>query len=485
MKFNTRIAAAVAVVCSAGAFAPFASHAIDASTVPASNRLHVSGATATDAILVRRLLEVGGMCQGGTIDAYSDAANLEDASNRGIFCNSSGQAGAPAAGTPVGVLKESLGGSGFGTGPVADAALMTFVNPVTASCTAGVAVAANSIAALTPHQAFTLHANCPTTTFRTEAGVADVEPRLLGATPSQVSRMQSNALAAIVFAPAATVNLRNALQAQQGLTVGSDDETQIPSLSMAELRGLWTGFYGTWDNFTDGSGAALAPADPTVYICRRGDSSGTQTSFEAYFLNEGCTDGVATFALASDPACQADGCAWTPARLSETTFAGDGGGQVRACLDAHHAAGHFAIGVLSTDSTFNNTNRRFRYIGINQQTPTLEQVAQGDFDFFSENVLNRRTTAFNGQPVISGVKLALFNHVDNRLSVGVIVDHGVSGQGGSLGVPDFVSLIPNAPPVTRAAITANPVNSSLRSALGSVNNCAPPVAAVPVETSQP
>lgn len=288
-----------------------AAHAINPATVPAANRVYFSGATATDNILENLfLLQTNGVCQAGTIDVYRGTGQ------RVIACT----AAIPGlAGQPIAFFKESAGGSGNGVNPVANSTSLNFLDVDNA---AFACAAPTTVNAVPPLNGYTNRTGCTPNVARVPAaGVSDVEPKLLGASSAQINNLTTQGVLGIVFNPAVSLNLYRALQTAQGLGA-TDGPADVPSLTSAQLRGLFTGFYADWTQFDDLAG--VAPADSAVYVCRRGDSSGTQASFESYLLNQRCVDGVTGIVEASTPACEAGGCVWGAGFAADIVFAGSG-----------------------------------------------------------------------------------------------------------------------------------------------------------------
>mgnify|MGYP000464332713 CR=1 FL=1 len=435
-----------------------AAHAINPASVPAANRVYFGGATATDNILENVLiLQTGGVCTAGTIDIYRGT------NQRVIACT----AAIPGlVGQPIAFFKESLGGSGNGTTPVANGTSLQFldVNNAAFACTSG----PTPVAATATLNAYTVRTGCtPSIAQVPGAGVADVEPVLLGATPAQIGNLTTNGVLGILFNPAVSLNFYRAMQTAQGLAL-NDLPANVPSLTSAQIRALFTGFYADFSQFDD----LTPPADSTVYVCRRGNSSGTQASFESYFLNQRCVDGVAAFVEPTTTSCLGSGCGWSPAFAADAVFAGSGSGDVRACLDARNDAGSWAISVLSTETTYNNTDRQFRFIRVDGELPTLESVANGRYSFFTENVINRRNGALNAnQSTLVQYLIANLGQPSIIAGINTPFQANAHGDGGVIAVPNFATIVPNASPVTQAAMRTNPVNSQLRNG----NNCTPPI----------
>ena len=478
MKTLTKTLAATAAV-----LASSAALAVDSSTVPAGNQLYISGATATNQALYQiNLLASGGSCAPGSIDVYIDTAgpSARDADDQ-FMVACSGAAGTAFAGQNFILAKESNGGSNNGTRNVAraptDAAFeLQFLDASNPGCDAPVAVPATG--ALT---AYNLHANCSNTVSRVpDAGIADVEAALFTTTtPADIAALNPQPLFQIVFAPAVSQNLYEALQAAQGLSpIG--DAGPVPTITRGQLHRLWAGEAFTWDEFADTTGAALLPGED-VYICRRGNDSGTQAAFAAFMMNERCNASVPGFFPPDTGDCEAGGCDWeqdlngdlVPDFAGDFIFAGDGSGDVRACLDYRNDNNQFAVGVLSTNTTLNTTSRQIRFVGLDGAEPTLSGVANGGYPFAVENVLNIRGSGPAGVPgaVVSFIVGNIGEpNIIAELNVG---SRNPGGDHGILGRANGTTIFENAPPVSQADMRTNPVSSFSLSVGGSSNNCQP------------
>ena len=480
MKFIKKAVVAAAAIAAVPAFA------IDSSTVPAANQLFVSGATATNQALyqITSLASANGFCEPGTIDVYIDTADtgtqdLTDANDQFmVACTGRVAPGAPTGfeNQPILLAKESNGGSSRGTGIVADSTPVEFLNPAAPGCATSRAVAATGALA-----AYTLNAGC-TGIFNQVpgAGIADVEAALfLGG--DQITNLSANPLFQIVFAPAVSENLYRALQTAQGLTA-DDDPANAPNITRGQLHRIFAGEAFTWDEFQLPGGADFL-AGEDVYICRRGNDSGTQASFAAFVMNERCNASVPGIFGPDTASCEAAGCDWDAGLFGgDFIFAADGSGDVRACLDFRNDSGQFAIGVLSTNTTLEtnadpmtgNSDRDIRFVGIDGAAATLASVGNGGFHFVTENVLNTRTgdapTGIAGAIVSAIVATIGEPTVISELNVG---SRNPGGDTGILGRANGSTIVENTPPVTQAAMRTNPVSSFTRSVGGATNNCQP------------
>jgi hypothetical protein len=353
-----------------------------------------------------------------------------------------------------------------------------------------------------------------------------VNPELLTTNAAAVAALTASPTVDILFSHAVTLRLYRELQALQGYDsscaagndnngvddgippLDCDEAAETPSLTEAQLRGLLTGTIPSWDLLTNDAGGATLPAQP-VFLCRRGETSGTQATFESVMLNERCVQGVGQMQPPSDPLCEAGGCTWAAARLPQQVFAGSGSGDVRNCLVAHDdtPSQDRALGILSTESSPPNmnsqgpdgdngagttTDRGWRYIGINRAVPTLNSAGEGNYELWVENTWNvpanspvnddDTTPAIDRSAIQDQLQTDIQASFGNTLVLNNLNEgfRWFSGDGGILGIPN-VPNPPPSPPFTDATWRSTPVNPATRSPLGFVNNCNPPVNFTPVE----
>lgn len=489
--------------------------------------VYFGGATATDNALENTFLAInGGICAAGTIDVYRVPATNRN--NRVIFCRVTAAqvAGFPASnivggvetgGRRVAFHKESIGGSSNGVVPMAREPELNldFFNMANAGgCSAGVTVTATAVL-----KEYVNHVTCADTTVPRipNAGISDTEPHLSSPALSltEIGRLQSTRGLGIVFGVPVNLNLYRALQRAQGLPT-DDLQTSVPSLTRSQIRGLYNGKLLDWSSVTAPNGNALwtfagtaiptndddgnnnntvdvaDPEDASVFVCRRVDSSGTQASFESYWLHQRCNV-VANRGATVPPAFVTpdDGSTSTvgaPANPGWQTRGGgfvngsESSGDVRNCLAAHQTNGTWAIGTLSTEvSSSNLTQMQARMVRVDGALPNLASVANGDYDFFTENTLNRRRAGLSGAP--TGETLTLLQALESRIGTPSLVAAINSsfrdrpwGDGGVLSIANGTTILPNAAPADQAVMRTNPVNSQTRSAVNNtVNNCNPPI----------
>lgn len=395
-KLSLGVAAVVGVL-SAPAHALLASSYTNASEFSGDTlNIRVSGATAQDAGILAATLR---FCTAGSMTAYTISNNFV------YFCtiNATTLSGVTARGTPsstptkLALYKYSVGGSANGVTPINNASNVPFLDltKLATSCTAGSATAdADGTATnLSTYEVYscTAASSSLTTNAVSYIGVSDVEPAFFGA-PSTYSKVSSAGLATVIFGVPVTKTVYNALQAAQGLTVGSMTEANMPSLSQAQVTSMFTQEGQTWS----GLGTGITLADDTIYVARRPNSSGTQKTFEALVARtvngtlggRNCQSDVESFVSGVDAL---DNTAVnTTCDGSNLIVNGSGSGQVQACLNKHNDAGRGAVGVQTTETKV-STSTKFAFVKINGVAPTQANVAAGKYTVYSDAAINTRT----------------------------------------------------------------------------------------------
>ncbi len=497
-----------------------------AGLVAAGNAFHISGSTALDNQIKDALL-LGGAgvpaaqqtCQAATINVYTDApflgagvGNITKAHQTTIVCKLNNAIGTLAVGTLVAFTKESNGGSNEGTYyPAAQLPLAFFdatQAPVGCSAVGGLAAAY-----YWPHQqAIAAEFDGCTGTIANiipDIGVADEDPAVFNIGPQAISsalikKLKTTPLFQNQFAIAVSMPLYRALQNLEGLVVNDDTLANMPSLTKAQITALYAGYITTGAGITSPGGAALA-ANP-IFLCRRGDNSGTNVSADIYFLRNRCTtsgstqmlqetvstgSGVCT-GLPAGQTAENNGCVWNAANITDTVFPGTATGDVISCLDVHSRAGQYAFGHLGGTSKFDDPNgasgaatepgsAHFRLIAINGNKPTVEAMANGNYDYAMDNVENL-WTGLAGNPLAAGTYLGkLFQNqtalVDilvaqpNAQSLAHVADVNFVGGGLDDGTPSAAATVPQ----TLAQVKASPVSQFTYAASGTVNNCQVPL----------
>jgi hypothetical protein len=479
--------------------------------------LYLSGATAQDEVLENLMRLTAGIegapniCEPGTLDIYRGV--IAGTGKRLYFCRTSDRIPGVAAGRRLAIHKSS-GGSGEGVGPVAAREPVAFLElralPSAPSCQQGVEVrAAGDLAAYREHRGCDGGGNLVVP----RAGLSDVEPRLFGAVAAPLHSRSQNQ---IVWGLPVTKNLRNALQAAQGLVASSvphddpqrDAEAVMPTLTRTQVAGIFAGKLESWSQFYDDRGAGLPlsrhlaaapPANPDaagatpgayrpaaelgdeVFVCRRIASSGTQASYEAHYLRNRCVAGVTPFVVPNDGSdVNTGGDARTLVRTANpqgNVFAGVGTSDVVRCLDAHEEFNRWAVGMMSTETKGNNGNAEFRYVKVDGYAPTLVNAHHGRWNHISEQSIQwlesfgpTLTSSDEGR-VLSFVATNLgLPRALRGLNTGFVHPWG---QGGYL-APLTSGFLPPRPPVTAEKLRENPVTGVSKS-LNGLNNCDEPI----------
>lgn len=509
MNLITRSALGLAVCMALGTSA----HALSRAEYAAATKVYFGGATATDNTLEELFLSnVASLCDAtlGTPDIWR-AAN-----QRVITCKvsretMSGNTSIPtraSGGLAMAFHKESEGGSSNGVVPLIAVANSQAhdlrwlnVGALANDCTTSTVTDPNgNLMTYTQHANCTLDATTYTpvdtvgsSTYDVHGGISDTEPSLSYPKPSSqgIAKLVSQPGLDIVFGVPVTKALYRALQKAQfgngSSCDGSDATTCVPSLTRAQIRGLYTQSIVDWNEIKDPNGTALlsvpgvvAPTDELVRICRRVSSSGTQASFESYWLNQRCVNGVPPFALPDDASTIDDNV------YSANQFAGGSlvnaapsSGNVRSCLQSANTGNFWGVGVLSTevtDSNLSGAGDSFRFIGVDGAAPTLANVANGDYDFFTQNTVNRINTGNPGTLGTTDARRIVIDTLRVRLGTTAVLanlnatfDLKPWGNGGVL-APSSNSLAASTAPFTPAELSTTPVNTQSRNG----NNCAPP-----------
>ncbi len=538
-NLQIRAAVASAIALSAGQAFALNSGSITGTEV----KLYVGGATATDNAftnLFKLTTANGGLCTDGTLDVYFYSGSAGGTTNQRLFfCT--GNANSGVSGQKIAVFKESQGGSAEGVSPVADPTILRNFLPFSAA-TLGACEAASSVlsAASGNFAQYTLHScNSSTITLNSSgvanAGISDIDPKtFVGLGPviaAHANSLTSTSTVGVTFNPIVSVPLYEALQTAQGLSTGSETLANMPSVTLSQLRAIFGGRINNANQlyaYNNSTSSTAQLSSGTLYVCRRGNSSGTMSSFKILFLGEGCSknaDSIASFVLPSQvytgevqdpdtdewsgtgPVNQVDvGQPWsTSATLYTGTgtgaiaggyggirvFAGSGSGDVRSCMGYHSDNSHYAVGTASTESlpaegvgTASNTH--WRYVRIDGVEPTLKATMEGRYPYFTENTMNRQSNASKSNYLATGSNLlALFNGIAGQIgktNVLLAVNNswkdaaaiGTVGAGeGDTGILDIPATGNNlsALPVTAASVRVKPVNGQKRNVTGSANNC--------------
>jgi len=382
MKFSTIAIAAIGSF-SSQAFALAPTAAVDLT-------VYSAGSSANRAVVGGLLLQ---NC-GSEIDVYyssivaggdftTDAANGD--SHRVYSCTFKTTGVDPEfaafAGKKIRFFKRDAGGSGIGVFNIASGTAQALD---TTSCTAtGIAYPAVPQYLCTKNSA-------PTTPLH--YGFSDVEPALFkGAnTPAGFANGGANLsgfttvpITQTIFGVAVNKQLRNALQAAQGLAVGSylPDLSNQPSISRAVAGSLFRGELQDPDNGL--AWHVLGVANPTnqVNICRRVPGSGTQSAANLFYSGFPCAQSASPIAANADsglPNSITGPFNGNPFYVYE----GSSTGNVISCLtnadNSVNATGTYAIGHVSLE---NASNGSWDHVKLDGVSPTRANATSGKYDY--------------------------------------------------------------------------------------------------------
>ncbi len=477
-----------------------------------TNSFQIAGSTALDNQVKAALLlaapngtGAGSFCQSGTTSVYTDAPstapapNLKKAHNTLVTCNAAVAIGSVAAGHQIAVDKESNGGSNEGTANVANGPALAFLDATVApaGCAAVIHVAAGAI--YRDQQPFDEYDGCTGAFVNIvpTIGVADEDPSVFNLGPQAVNaatiaKLNTAALFQNQFAIALSLHEYRALQALQGLGA-TDTLANMPSLTSAQIASVFGGINGTWDQVVQG-----LPATP-VFLCRRGQSSGTNVSADIYFLHNRCSGGHQVMNPATTTVAHCGGlgvgpsqtvenvgCKWAAVNLADAVFAGSAGGDVDSCLHAHDVNGDSALGVLGATQTFDDLNgaggapavgaHQWRYVGIDGKKPTLISMSNGTYDYAYDNVLNTLKTLTGNPAALAGILTTTFQSVTALEDIVVTQIGDANYQTG--GMLDAAIGTRNTLPTTAAMITGTggtPTSAVTLQPQGTVDNCQAPL----------
>ncbi|HEY4446280.1 MAG TPA: hypothetical protein VGN30_18505 [Steroidobacteraceae bacterium] len=509
LKDPIRYAVAVALAGTAASGANALSISTYAAHASTNVNVYVSGSTALDGTLTNAAIQTAagqiGLCQSGTTDIY-----LIGTSQKLIYCSATTASGVTA-GTPLAIFKESVVGSANGVQPLIDVAKggsagTSFINPaVITDATCGTAA---TTAATGDFGTYVTHPSCASTAVvagTPTGGFADVEAAILQtAAGSNVSAADAATYLTAsptldqVWAIALTKNMYYALQTAEGLTcpasytvygsvvtgtsfTGKDSPSCAPSLSKQQVGSLLT------QQIATGTQLGIPNAtDDVVYLCRRDFGSGTEASFEAYFVGERCSKTTLQ----------------VPAEDGFTVWANGSGGGIRTCLQAFNAGGktltgyyattssiatvgnQYAVGFINTEITAANLSGAsdgFRLVAIDGVLPQVANVQNGTYPYFSTGNSYQIKAGKPGAP--SGSPLAAFNAITAKIGHPIWTADsntnysknpwGVAGDVSPAG--QYASTNPPTLPASHTTAASNPTNGFTKTSSGAINNCDVPV----------
>jgi hypothetical protein len=527
----------------------------DITQVPAANILYISGSTAIDPVLKYwgiSTADTSRLCAPSTATIYAQKSTFT-----AVACTASSAFAASgiSAGSLVAFVKEDAAGSLNGILPLMNKSVpgstystdgkLLFPNIAemgysgTSSASSGATCYGATKSVSTGAVDVYLDLTCKSVNSSRaypQLGYSDVEASIFGVTPANLTTGNTVQL---VFGVATNVGFYRALQTIQGKTA-DDAVGNMPSLTRTEIAALLNGnlaptqLLGTsntnsaaaasvnWGYQTgacyNATGANQTPASSStpcssavtsdvnyVYICRRGDTSGSEKAAEIFFNDQNCgfaTGQILGTATNSTAICTSgtttDGCSWTAGTAYQTgvySFTGSGTGDLIDCLVGQDNAGHFAIGFASVDnlpgvsnSTSTTTRRDFRYIRVDGVAPSIENAAAGKYQFIAESVYYVPTTQLNPVSGVAASLLSLFTSgaqgigsVNSVSAINAALGNATNSQGfnsGALVIPKpgasgtaTGNLSPVAVNATTTQFAASPISTIVKQAGGSTNNC--------------
>ncbi|MDE2306030.1 MAG: hypothetical protein KGL34_10745 [Gammaproteobacteria bacterium] len=510
ISYALAAAAAAGVYTNANAL-PISNYASNAST---NVNVYLSGSTAIDNTLLNETIETtapGGICQAGTLDVYYIGTSATSYTNRMFYCSASAQSGL-AAGTPLAIFKESNVGSANGVQPLISAAqgaapAIQFINPAAIAADGSCATAA-TVAAGANTASYTNHTGCnaaDTSAQTPTGGFADVEANILrDANGNAFNNIQVGQYLKltpdidVVWAIAVTKNFYYALQAAEHLADGTviascnvannDAAACTPSLTKAQIAGIFSG------NLVDSRELGVAngtTGDTGLYLCRRDKGSGTEASFEAYFLGQRCSSLVNAPMLneatsttdVNYPFVWANPSTSSIRKCLQGFFAG------ATTLSAYYTAGltyttagnQYAIGIMSSEvkpTDISGAGDSYRLVAIDGVLPTLANAINGFYPYWSSGAAYQVKAGFAGAP--SGAPLTVLNNVVKLLgepawlaqSDATYVNTAPFLHGGDLAPADqYFASNPPTLPATNASSLVTPTNAFTKNG----SNCNTPI----------
>lgn len=391
---KVRLIAAAALAAAAGSSHALSLDVIDAARAAGTlKEVVLFGASAQSTMVAAYMKNV--VCAGAT--DYDEFWNDTSGKNFRAYSCTLKVASGFGKNAKVLVIKRDKDGSIYGVNHVAEgiagqsmvvsaAACSAFNHAATPAATCGTTAAAVPTAGLSdvePAQfAKSVKINGATVTLNQPTGVDDAGNAWVAPTTAQLNALDISSMGQTIFGVAVSKSLRDALQAAQNLTVGSDAESDAPTLGKAFVAGALSGFvrggqagYANWSSVTGN----VADASKQVYVCRRVVGSGTQVTSNLHFLEAGVLTDTSLGMLApvsSGAATNVDGTPYAGLTVNE----GSGTGDVETCLTTSHG-NDFALGVVSREKDPLINGKAYRFVKIDGAYPKQSLARIGRYGF--------------------------------------------------------------------------------------------------------
>lgn len=233
-----------------------------------------------------------------------------------------------------------------------------------------------------------------------DAGFTDVEASTWNIDASTIGT-ESDANIGQVFGIAVSTNLYRALQTAQGISeTGTNyDPAKAPSITKAQYGAIVQNSSNSYQT----SWANLIPGDTThaVYLARRVNASGTQSSSNIFFLGNPCNNGNSgqVAPKSSGQAANVD-ASFNGGKFH--VYQANGTGDVKKWLTTQNLAGNYAIGVVSLENDWRtetaSNSSDYRFVKIDGVSPEGD-VSTGNITstfFGTQPTLAARVNAVNG-----------------------------------------------------------------------------------------
>ncbi len=515
------VAASAALACAQSfALAP---------TVTPEFTVTLSGASAQDAGILRIFQS---LCAPGTIDYFTNVSAAKPKDYNGYSCSipvsAFDAANLPAGVTPIGnlaardtdnngfvdvmLLKRSAGGSGKAFSGVCGDVSGTLALVVDNTCTDSGLNGFNGVAGKW------WNCNNHTAPRQSDGGLADLEQNKFPAADTAACAgvaLKTQAIWGTIFNTPVSLNLRNALQCVQGLTVNAEDEANMPNLPKEVIASAFNGGFKSWDSLqalkadgvtyaplsvalADRVGAGMCPGyDASVFpiptttvqkrvvVCRRPDSSGTNNQFRVKFLNAGCSaeaqdeladnTGANTNVETTVTGWQNIGASTLSAAFVEASAGGDMASCLGAFASPNEAASlagqRWAIGHQSLE---NNVGRadKYRFIKVDGNAPTVANVLTHKYsDWVESNWVWLTSASTQDQKDAVDFQEIMLKKTGAAAAVGGLVTSTFIHSFGASGLVALNTIPGNVPSLPISA--ANPVATASHSN-GGASSCRTP-----------
>lgn len=416
---------------SAFAFDPKSSHDVV---------IYFSGASAADKLMFNAINNQ--VCTSGTQDYLevtqsSSGSFVTNSNHWGISCSTSTLGTTPST-IKLLFIKRSAGGSAYGVQPLVQAAKVSGKTITYVDATSGVRgstipfLDVTKCTNTTGTKLWVCNSGTSTAAVIPDAGLSDVDPLMFqgsgineppdfnSVTATQTKLLSINGAVAQGFGVVVNDRLYKALQeAQFGLSslcVGNITEACMPSISKLQLATIFSGKVKSWNDIVINGKSIKDPtitsdnitADNKVHICRREGGSGTQATLNATILDAPCTvaygSAAPAFSLTSKKkpiVTQYPGAVGSNPSTGPVVIETLSSGVNEACLDDFDKGTNnstfnstnttaWAIGWLGTEKNASHT-KNYRFIKIDGNAPTLENIWSGRYPYWGELTFQWRT----------------------------------------------------------------------------------------------